>query len=211
MRLRFLAVLVTAVSAAACGANASSSSPAPSPPAPWGGAIIQHPVAKADVLLADTSGHPFNIARDTQGKVTLVYYGYTNCPDRCPADMAGVANALKQLTAEQRAQIVVVFVTTDPARDTGPALRRFLDRFNPSFVGLTGSAEDLAMAQRAAGVTLAVPETPSPGASGYGVDHAAFVLVYSLDGKAHEAFPGGVSVATEAADLRRLVAAEVPG
>lgn len=206
---RFATVAVLAASAALAGCG----SPSPSPtlaPATWNGAIIQDPTTKPNVALVDTAGHPVNIATDTQGRVTLVYFGYTNCPDRCPADMAAVANSLKMLSTGERAHISVYFVTTDPARDTPAALRTFLDRFNPSFIGLTGSAADLLKAQRSAGVTLAVPATPSPGHTDYEVDHAAYVLAYGSDGRAHEAFPGGVSVDREAADLRRLVAGQTP-
>lgn len=208
MRLSRLLLLAVACLLAGCSpAGASQPTPAPSP---WQGALIQNPPAKPAFTLTDTTGKPFNLQRDTQGKVTLLYFGYTHCPDACPADMATLTGALRQLPADVRSRIAAVFVTTDPARDSGLVLRQWLNRFDPGLIGLVGTAAEIGKAQRASGVTLAVPATPDAGGA-YTVDHTAYVLVYGSDGRAHEAFPNGVKASGEAQDLRRIVGGEIPG
>ena len=96
------------------------------------------PLKPAAVTLTDTAGAPYDLASTPNTPLTLVFFGYTHCPDECPAVMSQVASAFSRLTAEQTSKITMVFVTTDPARDTGAVERRWLDRYNPTFVGLTG-------------------------------------------------------------------------
>ena len=213
MRRLVLAALA-GILAAAC--DSPSATPAATPVA-WGGAQITQAVPIPDVSLTDTSGRPFRLRAATRGKVLLLYFGYTHCPDQCPADMATLANALKTLPAADRQRIVVAFVTTDPARDTGPVLRSFLDRFDHGFVGLTGTPAQIAAAERATGVTLATAYTLTPGPSQtaappgtYFVDHAAFVVAFSTDGLAHEVFPGGVPAKVEANDVGAMSEGHIP-
>lgn len=198
--LAALAVVLTA-----CGSSAAS----PPTPVGWSGALLVKPVPKPVFTLTDTSGRPYDFRKETQGRVTLLYFGYTHCPDVCPLDMATAANALKKLTPEERAKVTVVFVTTDPARDTPAVLRAWLDRYSTSFVGLTGPPAEIAQAQVSAGVQPGTLE--SPDASGnYGVDHAGFVLAYGTDNLAHDSFPGGVTDDSEAHDLRLLLQGLTP-
>jgi protein SCO1/2 len=213
---RLLCAALATLLLGACGPGAGTTSTT-APALSWHGAQLTRPTPKPDVTLTDTSGHPFAIRADTQGRVLLLYFGYTHCPDQCPADMATLANALKTLTPQQRSAITVAFVTTDPARDTAPVLRAFLDRFDKSFIGLLGTPAQVEAAQRGAGVTLATTETLTPApsetplASGtYFIDHAAYVLAYSRDGLAHEAFPGGVAVNLEAADIGQMADGGTP-
>src|SRR5438128_2021856 len=74
--------------------------------------------AKQDFTLTDTERRPFHFAADTRGTVTLLYFGYTNCPDVCPQHLVNIAGALKRMSKENQSRVRVVFVTTDPARDT---------------------------------------------------------------------------------------------
>jgi protein SCO1/2 len=208
--MRLSSLVLAGATCALAGCSAAGSAPPPATALAWHGALIQNPPAKAGFTLTDTAGRPFNLRQDTDGKVTLLYFGYTHCPDACPADMATLTGALRQLPADVRGRISAVFVTTDPARDTGPVLRRWLDRFDPSLIGLVGSAAEINRAEATSGVTLATPQSPGPGGQ-YAVDHAAYVLVYGGDGRAHEAFPNGVPAAGEAQDLTRIARGEVPG
>jgi len=188
-------VLITA----ACGSAAEGSATTGS----WAGAALVQALPKPKFVLTDTQGRPYDFRAQTAGKVTLLYFGYTHCPDVCPLNMATLASALRQLPPQVEDKIVVVFVTTDPARDTPKQLRSWLNQFNPQFVGLTGSPNQVAMAQREAGVQVATKE--SDGASGYGINHAAEILAYTPDNLAHITFLAGLPASAEAADLRRLV------
>lgn len=208
--LRRLGVATCAAAALAACSDASPSSATDAggqTPLPWAGAILVHPLPKPEFTLTTDAGQPYDFQKETAGKVALLYFGYTNCPDACPTTMASLALAVKQLPASQRSNVVTVFVTTDPARDTPPRLKSWLTQFDPSFVGLTGAPDQLAAAQNASQLPVATPEAAAPGSSPgvYGVDHAAVVLVFTPDGFAHVEWPEGVTTADAARDLARLV------
>ena len=114
------------------------------------GELVTPPLPKPKFTLTDTSGAPFDFWSRTQSYITLLFFGYTHCPDECPLHMANIASSLQQLSPEVREQVKVVFVTTDPDRDSAPVLRAWLDNFDISFVGLTGSEAAIAAAQRSA-------------------------------------------------------------
>ncbi|MEI7058093.1 SCO family protein [Nocardioides sp. CCNWLW239] len=101
------------------------------------------PYQLADVALTDTAGKPFSIATDADKPLTLVFYGYTQCPDECPLVMSSLTSALTRLDPAERKQVDVVFVTTDPARDTTTVLEKYLDRYDEDFIGLTGDLKDI--------------------------------------------------------------------
>ena len=94
---------------------------------------------KPNVSLTDTDNQPFDIASDTDSKVTLVYFGYTHCPDLCPLNMFTAASAIRAMPAADHGQVKMVFVTTDPARDTPSVIQTWLGHFSPTFTGLTGT------------------------------------------------------------------------
>jgi protein SCO1/2 len=155
------------------------------------GGLVTPPLSKPKFVLADTSGRSFDFSDQTKGYVTLLFFGYTFCPDQCPMHMANIGAALKKLPAGIADQVKLVFVTTDPARDTPQVLRRWLDLFDSRFIGLTGSEADIKAVQQAAGVPVASKTGPANG--NYAVAHANFVIAYSKDNLAHVIYPGGVS------------------
>jgi protein SCO1/2 len=159
--------------------------------------------------LVDTGGTPFDFGARTRGRVTLLYFGYTHCPDQCPTSMADVASALRQVPAAVSAQVIVVFASTDPWRDTRPVLRRWLDRFHPPqpYVGLTGTPTQVAGAETSVGLPVSQREAaPSGYGSGrYAVDHFAAVMAYGRDDRLATLYPAGVSPADIATDLQVLV------
>ena len=167
------------------------------------GALVTPPLPKPSFVLADTSGRPFDFAAATKGRVTLLFFGYTYCPDQCPMHMSVLGAALKKLPARTADQVKLVFVTTDPERDSPAVLRRWLDLFDRRFIGLTGTGPAIAAAQRMAGVPVAVRAGPAKG--NYAVNHANFVLAYTKDNLAHLIYPGGVSKDDWAHDLPRLI------
>jgi protein SCO1/2 len=135
--------------------------------------------------------------------VTLLFFGYTHCPDMCPLQMHVIAEALKQLPAASAKQFKVVFVTTDPGRDTSQVLRTYLDSFDKTFIGLTGSEAAIEAAETAAHLPVAKKSAARPDGS-YDVGHAAFVVAYTKDGFAHVIYPVGVKLEDWVHDLPGL-------
>jgi protein SCO1/2 len=189
---------------AAAGPQRESSLPRAGLAAPtYHGGLVTPPLPKPKFTLTDTSGAPFDFWPETQGYVTLLFFGYTHCPDECPLHMANIAGSLQQLPTEIGEQVKVVFVTTDPARDSAAVLRAWLDNFDTRFIGLTGSEAAIAAAQRAAYIPPANKTAHSH--QDYGVNHASFVLAYTKDNLAHVLYPGGVTAVDWAQDLPLLV------
>ena len=167
------------------------------------GGLVTPPLPKPKFTLTDTSGAPFDFWNKTQGSVTLLFFGYTYCPDQCPMHMSALGAALKKLPPHLTDQVKLVFVTTDPSRDTPMVLRRWLDYFDKRSVGLTGTESVLEAVQRSAGLP---PARKAPGASGnYAVEHANFVVAYTKDNLAHVIYPGGVTKDDWVHDLPLLV------
>jgi protein SCO1/2 len=167
------------------------------------GGMVTPPLPKPKFVLTETSGAPFDFWSRTQGTVTLLFFGYTYCPDQCPMHMANIGVALKKLPPGVADQVKLVFVTTDPARDTPLVLRDWLDHFDKRFVGLSGTEAALVTVQRATGVPIAERAEPRNGA--YSVAHANFVVAYTKDNLAHVIYPGGVSKNDWVHDLPLLV------
>lgn len=167
------------------------------------GGIVSPALPKARFTLTDTSAAPFDFRQQTQGYVTLLFFGYTHCPDLCPLHMANIAFALKQLPANVAEQIKVVFVTTDPRRDNPKVLRSWLDRFDKRFIGLTGSESAIEAAQQASAVPPARKAALTD--RDYQVGHASFVLAYTKDNLAHVIYPGGITQKDWEHDLPLLV------
>ena len=168
------------------------------------GGMVSPPLPKPKFTLTDTSGAPFEFVLKTQGYVTLLFFGYTHCPDMCPTQMLVIEQALKKLPSETANQFKVVFVTTDPDRDTRPVLRAWLDHFDKRFIGLTGSQAAIDAAQIAANVDPAKKSAVRLDGA-YEVGHAAFVLAYTKDNLAHLIYPVGVKEEDLAHDLQYLV------
>jgi protein SCO1/2 len=201
------AVCALAFAAAGCGGHATSATaPAAADAAPVGtglSGLVPTPLPrKPEFTLTDTSGRPFDFARRTRGDLTYLYFGYTHCPDACPATMTELAYAVHNAPAADRRRTAVVFVTVDPRRDTRRVLRTWLDHYDRAFVGLTGSMAAITAAERAAGVPVAPPE--SEGGANYAVSHSSLVLPYSPDGRAHVVYTQGFRATDLAHDLPLL-------
>ena len=142
-----------------------------------GGSSLPEPYTMPDITLTDTAGRPYNLASSPSKPVTLLFFGYTKCPDVCIAVLADVATALQRMPSAERDQIQVVFITTDPARDDGKRIRAYLDRFDPSFVGLTGKLATIKKAAVQVGVDIqGMKKLPS---GGYEVGHSAQVIGFN--------------------------------
>ncbi len=185
--------------------NAPVPAPAGGPQAKYNGGMVSPPLAKPKFTLTDTSGVPFDLTLKTQGYTTLLFFGYTHCPDMCPLQMSVIAQALKKIPAASADRFKVIFVTTDPERDSPQVLRTWLDHFDKRFIGLTGTQAAIDAAQVAANLSPAKKSAVRADGA-YEVGHAAFVLAYTKDNLAHVIYPGGVSEEDLAHDLPLLAA-----
>jgi protein SCO1/2 len=184
--------------------------------APAGGALFQPepvvhgfrlnvPLPRPQFVLTDTGGQRYDFWARTRGRVTLLYFGYTSCPDQCPTTMAGVATALRQLPAGMRSKVTVVFVTIDPKHDTPAVLRERLGWYRADIVGLTGSQAAVEAAQRAARVTVSYPKPEKIKTNALSTAHGGGVLAYGLDDYAHLTYPAGTAVSDLVRDLPKLI------
>ncbi len=170
--------------------------------------VMLEPGPRPDFTLTDTRGRPFDFRRETDGKVALLFFGYTHCPDVCPVQMAGIAAVLRDLPWEIRDRIEVVFVTTDPARDTPDRLRDWLSGFDPAFVGLRGGIEEVNRIQAGLDLPPSVRLSAAPlDRVSYEVGHAAQVLAFAPDDRMRLAYPFGTRQADWKHDLPRLAGA----
>jgi len=165
---------------------------------------------KPDFTLTDTDGRPFHFAAETRDMATLLYFGYTNCPDVCPQHLVNIANALKRMSPDAQSKVRVVFVTTDPARDTPERLRGWLNNFDRRFIGLSGSIDDVNAIEMKLGLPMSRMEamdhiTNGPRTPTYGVGHAAQVLAFTPDDSLRAEYPSGFTIEDWANDLPRLV------
>jgi protein SCO1/2 len=116
--------------------------------------ILDTPFEKPDLVLTDTQGKKYDLRAETKGRPTLIYFGYTHCPDVCPLTMNNLAVAKKALSKADQAKLRVVFVTTDPGRDTPSELGKWLKGIDPSFVGLTGDFATIQAGARSLGISI---------------------------------------------------------
>ncbi|MEP6572686.1 MAG: SCO family protein [Gemmatimonadota bacterium] len=174
------------------------------PAAGFSGAELLPPRSKAEFTLTDMHGARFDFRKETDGHATLLFFGYTHCPDVCPVHMANIAAALHQMPPEKAKEVRVVFVTTDPDRDTPERLRSWLGGFDSTFIGLTGSAQQVADAQATLGLHAAQRDTA--GGMAYGMNHGAMVLAYTTDDSLRVMYPMGVSRQSWIKDLPLLAA-----
>ncbi|WP_062209568.1 SCO family protein [Streptomyces sp. NBRC 109706] len=174
------------------------------------GTVLDTPFAKPELVLTDTEGQPFDLVEETAGHPTLLYFGYTNCPDVCPLTMSNIAVAASNvLTPEQRAELRVVFVTTDPERDTPESLGAWLDGVDPEFIGLSGDFERIQEAARSVGVAIEPSYEEENGdiVSTHGTQVLAFL---PGDDMGHVLYTEGVTLETFERDLPRLTEGELP-
>jgi protein SCO1/2 len=161
-------------------------------------------IPKPGFMLQNMDGGRFDFRAETRGTLTFLFFGYTHCPDVCPLHMANLAAVLHTLPAETARQVRVVFVTTDPERDTKERLTSWLANFDSSFVGVTGTPAALDVAQRALGMAPASREGNLPG-GGYGISHGAHLWAFTPDDSAHVLYPFGMKREDIAADIPILL------
>ena len=167
------------------------------------GALAAPPLPKPDLVLTDTNGEPFDFLAETEGYLTLLYLGYTHCPDICPTHMLHLDKVLEAMDPALVERVRVVFITTDPERDDAAAIRRWLDLFDANFIGLTIEEDTLSSLLTFLGMPQVVKRDIGEGR--YTVNHATYLIAYTSDNLGHIVYPflqGGA--------LREIMAHDLP-
>ncbi len=217
-RRLLIASAATALAAVTAGCSASAATtPSSANPGSTGLVIINTskyqgniitPVQKPVGTLTADTGNAFNLKTDTSGIVTLLFFGYTNCPDECPLTMSNTAAAFRMIPAADQAKVRVLFVSVDPGRDTLTRLKSWLGNFNKSFVGLRGTLPQVEAIEKQTGLPLGPLFKDSAGYAQ--LDHATEMFAFSTDNVATEAFFPSTPPANMAHDLKLLVAGGKP-
>jgi protein SCO1/2 len=164
------------------------------------GTWLPRPRALADFRLQDVSGHDFD-RQSLRGRPTLLFFGFTHCPDVCPTTLATLAQLQRQPPLPNAA---VVFVSIDPERDSAAALQSYLGAFNDRFIGLRGDRAALAPLLRSLNAVAVRDDLPG---GGYTMDHSATLYLLDSEGRLVAVFSPPFSVAALAADLGRVESA----
>jgi protein SCO1/2 len=189
------ALLAATVHLAACDGMFSAGK------GPFNGVDITGGDMGGELRLTGHDGKPRTVA-DFRGKVVVVIFGYTQCPDVCPTTLADMASAMRQLGSDAR-DVQVLFVTVDPKRDTPELLRQYVPAFNPGFLGLYGDAAAIARVTKDFHVYASERPGKTPGS--YTVDHSAQLFVLDRNGKVRLLISPGISPAAMASDLKVLL------
>lgn len=192
---RFLTLVALFATLVGCG-----NSPAP-PRSPFKTIDITGSAIGQELRLTDHNGTPRTL-ESFRGKIVLVTFGFTNCPDVCPTTLSDLSTAVRKLGADG-ASVQVLFVTVDPRRDTPELLRQYVPAFHPSFLGLWGDPEAIARASQGFKVHAAV--RPAGSADHYTVDHSAQSFAFDRQGRIRLYVPYGTDAETLVADLRLLL------
>ena len=191
--MRALAALAAvAILAAGCGERAAS---------PFKGVDVTGSDIHSDLRLKDAEGKARAMA-DFRGKVVVVLFGYTHCPDVCPTSLANLAKAVKQLGGDGT-RVQVVFISVDPKRDTPELLREYTKAFNPAFIALTGDRAAIEGVAKDLKVYAAVKESDDP--AKYEVEHSGQMFVFDGQGRVRLVLPPSMPSADIASDLKVLL------
>lgn len=170
-------------------------------PYQYHGMYLESANPAADFTLTGAGGQRVSLS-DFRGKVVALYFGYTFCPDVCPTTMTEVAKAIKAL-GKQAEDVQVIMISVDPERDTPDRLAEYVAYFDPRFIGLTGTPEEIADVATLYGIFYEKHEGTA--ATGYLVDHTATVTVVDREGRVRLVWPFGTTGEDMASDLKQLL------
>ncbi|GAA6062223.1 hypothetical protein JCM10212_006458 [Sporobolomyces blumeae] len=167
-------------------------------------ARIGRPKIGGPFELTDQDGKPFS-DRDLLGRWSMVYFGFTNCPDICPEELDKMTDVVESISKSEKVDILPVFITCDPARDDVKAVKTYVRDFHPSLVGLTGPYDDIKKTCKAYRVYFSTPPTAKPG-DDYLVDHSIFFYLMDPRGKFVDAFGRSMGANEVEAKVRQYLA-----
>ena len=190
MRVAFVFVIAAVITLAGCSSFA------------YRGSAVDPPVNLPELKLTDTQGKEFSLSSQ-RGRVVLLYFGYTHCPDACPETLSHLAQA-RRVLGQAASSLSIVFVTTDPERDTAEVLKQYIAHFDPAIVALRGTPEELAAIYQGYHVAV-IKEEPMAGQAGYQVGHSDLIYVIDKAGRWRESFDSTSSADDLANDVRHLI------
>jgi protein SCO1/2 len=165
------------------------------------GTLLQSPSVAHDFTLTSNTGQKVSLS-DFRGKLVLLYFGYTFCPDVCPTTLAEISNAMKIL-GKNADDVQIIMISVDPERDTPALLAEYVAHFDPRFLGVTGTPEEIAEIATLYGIFYQKNEGSN--ATGYLVDHTATITVVDQYGHVKLVFPFGTRAKDMADDLAYLL------
>ncbi len=201
---RLVAGVLVLVLLSGCAPAGPREVPGPSPSASgYLGAELTTPYPVPDVTLTDSHGEDFNLRTGSDRPVLVVYFGYTHCPDICLGVLTDLASALNRVPDDVRARIQVLLVSVDPERDSPRAMRDYLARIDPDFLGLTGDPQGIEQVAAAMGVAIEGTEERADG--GYDINHSAPVIGVDAERRGVIVWTQGTPIGTYRSDFERLV------
>jgi protein SCO1/2 len=170
--------------------------------------LLKDPIAEAGTTMTATNNNDFTLTQNNQavhlhdfrGKLALIYFGYASCPDVCPTSLALISSALKELSPEENAKLQPIFISVDPERDNGTKLMEYARYFYPTFVGITGTEQEIQRAAMQYGAFYSKVQSSS--AMGYTVDHSSNSYLVGKEGQLLTTFKHDVTKAEMVSALR---------
>jgi len=191
-----VALVLLVLTLTACGGSDASEDE-------FHGTKLDPPFEVSSTPLTDTEGQAFSLTKDTDKDLTLVFFGYINCPDICQVVMSNLSSAMTRLDQADRERVDVVYVTTDPNRDTEEAIAAYLPHFDPDFIGLTGDIDTITAVAKPLGVGITNGEKLPSG--GYDITHGTTITGIDADDEGTVYWDGNASSADLAADIHTLL------
>jgi protein SCO1/2 len=166
------------------------------------GIQLQSPRVADDFTLPTSTGESMSLS-DFRGQYVVLFFGYTSCPDVCPTTLNDLQQMVKSLGSQRAEDIQVIMVSVDPERDTPEQLATYLGFFDPAFIGMTGTVEDIQPVAGQFGIYF--ERQPGSANTGYLVDHTSAVTVIDPEGHVRLIFTHGVKGAEMASDITYLM------
>lgn len=201
-KFAYLALVLVAALSAAAGVIVWQSTQGGMPGEQPALLVLPEPRQIPEFELTDQFGRPFGPDR-LQGRWSLMFFGFTHCPDICPSSLYDLQRLSAELADDGAPAHQVVFVSVDPERDSPERLKDYTAYFSPEFVAVTGPHEQLLPLTRKLGIAYRI-EDHDEGAASYSVDHSASVLLMDPEGRLHGVFPAPLDVNRMTAQMRRL-------
>jgi len=204
---RALVTGVATLALTACGGPAADVRPVTTASTSgYGGVELTQPYTMPDATLTDSEGQDFNLRTGTDKPVVVVFFGYTSCPDICKTTLSDLASALNRVSPEARGKIQVVLVTVDPKRDNSAVLKKYLARFDPTFLGLTAPLDEVKKVASAMGVVIeGTTATPD---GGYEVNHSTQVIGFDARRNGRLVWTQGTAIGSYKDDLEKFAATQ---
>jgi len=198
---------VAVLALASCGGPAADVRPvSTASTSGYGGVELTQPYTMPDATLSDADGDEFNLRTGTDKPVVVVFFGYTSCPDICKTTLSDLASALNRVSPEARGKIQVLLVTVDPKRDSSAVLKKYLARFDPTFIGLTAPLEEVKKVAAAMGVVIeGTTATPD---GGYEVSHSTQVIGFDANRNGRLVWTQGTAIGSYKDDLEKFAASQ---